>query len=60
MTSLFGFFGEVKNELARVVWPRGEEFLEMLVAVGIVVLFFSVVLAGIDFGFSIALRQLMS
>lgn len=60
MTGLFGFFGEVKSELARVVWPRGDEFLEMLVAVGIVVLFFSVVLASIDFGFSILLRQLMS
>lgn len=60
MTGLFGFLGEVRSELARVVWPRRDEFLEMLVAVGVVVLFFSVVLAGMDFGFSILLRQLMS
>ena len=60
MSGLFGFLGEVKAELSRVVWPKREEFLEMLVAVGVVVAFFSIVLAGMDFGFSYLLRQLLS
>ena len=60
MSGLLGFFGEVKNELSRVVWPKREEFFEMLVAVAVVVFFFSVVLAGMDFGFSYGLRQLLS
>ncbi len=60
MSSLFGFLGEVRAELSRVVWPKRDEFLEMLVAVGVVVAFFSVVLSGMDFGFSYLLRQLLS
>lgn len=60
MSGLFGFLGEVKSELSRVVWPKREEFFEMLVAVAVVVAFFSFVLAGMDFGFSYLLRQLLS
>ena len=60
MSDLFKFFNEVKGELQRVEWPSREEFFEMLVAVGIVVFFFSVVLAGMDFGFSFLLKKVMS
>jgi preprotein translocase SecE subunit len=60
MRELLIFFSEVKCELSRVVWPTKDEFFEMLVAVAVVVLFFSIVLAGMDFGFSFLLKRLMS
>ncbi|MBM3894129.1 preprotein translocase subunit SecE [Candidatus Dependentiae bacterium] len=60
MREFFKFFNEVKSELQRVTWPSSEEFFQMLVAVGVVVFFFSVVLAGMDFGFSFLLKKLMS
>ena len=60
MRELLIFFSEVKSELSRVVWPTKDEFFEMLVAVAVVVLFFSIVLAGEDFCFSFLLKRLMS
>jgi preprotein translocase subunit SecE len=46
------FLKEVKSELARVVWPRFDEFVGALIVVLLVMAFFAIYLGLLDLGFT--------
>jgi len=53
---MFGFLGEVKNELAKVVWPtKGETFKYT-----VTVILFSIAVAGILGAFDLGLTKLIA
>lgn len=48
---LFKFFREVKAEIKRITWPSKNETKKALIAVGVVVLIYLVVVGGLDYIF---------
>jgi preprotein translocase subunit SecE len=52
MKDMINFFSEVRIELAKVIWPKYEEWLGSTIVMLVLVLIFSLYLGVIDFGFS--------
>ena len=48
---LFKFFREVKAEVKRITWPSKNETKKALIAVGVVVLIYLVLVGGLDYIF---------
>ena len=48
---LFKFFREVKAEVKRINWPSKNETKKALIAVGVVVLIYVVLVGGLDYIF---------
>ena len=48
---LFKFFREVKAEVKRITWPSKNETKKALIAVGVVVLIYIVLVGGLDYIF---------
>ena len=48
---LFGFFREVKAEVKRITWPSKNDTKKALIAVGVVVLIYIVLVGGLDYIF---------
>ena len=48
---LFKFFREVKAEVKRITWPSKSETKKALIAVGVVVLIYIVLVGGLDYIF---------
>ena len=48
---LFQFFREVKAEVKRITWPSKSETKKALIAVGVVVLIYIVLVGGLDYIF---------
>ena len=46
------FFRELKAEVKRITWPSKEETKKALIAVGVVVLIYIVLVGGLDFIFT--------
>ena len=49
---LLKFFREVKAEVKRITWPSKNETKKALIAVGVVVLIYIVLVGGLDYIFS--------
>ena len=47
---MFQFFGEVKNELAKVVWPTRSETIKYTLTVIVFSVVVSLILGAFDFG----------
>jgi preprotein translocase SecE subunit len=60
MSTVFSFFSGVRAELAKVVWPKGSEFWNMMSAVAVVVTFFAIAIAMMDVGFNEFMRWIIS
>ena len=48
---VFKFFREVKAEVKRITWPSKNETKKALIAVGVVVLIYIVLVGGLDYIF---------
>ena len=48
---IFKFFREVKAEVKRITWPSKNETKKALIAVGVVVLIYIVLVGGLDYIF---------
>ena len=48
---IFKFFREVKAEVKRITWPSKNETKKALIAVGVVVLIYVVLVGGLDYIF---------
>ena len=48
---LFKFFREVKAEVKRITWPSKSETKKALIAVGVVVLIYIILVGGLDYIF---------
>ncbi len=48
---IFKFFREVKAEIKRITWPSKNETKKALIAVGVVVLIYIVLVGGLDYIF---------
>lgn len=48
---LFKFFREVKAEVKRITWPSKSESKKALIAVGVVVLIYIILVGGLDYIF---------
>ena len=48
----FRFFRELKAEVKRITWPSKEDTKKALIAVGVVVLIYIVLVGGLDYIFS--------
>ncbi|MGL5951203.1 MAG: preprotein translocase subunit SecE [Cetobacterium sp.] len=49
---LFKFFRELKAEVKRIAWPSKDDTKKALIAVGVVVLIYIVLVGGLDYIFS--------
>ena len=49
---LIGFFREVKAEVKRITWPSKDDTKKALIAVGVVVLIYIVLVGGLDYIFT--------
>ena len=49
---LFNFFRGVKTEVKRITWPSKNETKKALIAVGVVVLIYVILVGGLDYIFS--------
>jgi preprotein translocase subunit SecE len=52
MNKIMSFVNEVKTELFKIVWPSRDELFGATMIVCILVFIFSIILGGMDFGFS--------
>lgn len=52
MKDLVQFFGEVRVELGKVIWPKYDDWVGSTIIVIILVTIFAIYLGIIDFGFS--------
>ena len=52
MKNIIQFLIEVRSELAKVEWPKWNEFIGSTVVVLLIVVAFSIYLVFVDFGFS--------
>ncbi|MEG2602931.1 MAG: preprotein translocase subunit SecE [Carnobacterium sp.] len=50
--SLSKFFREIKAEVKRITWPSKDDTKKALIAVGVVVLIYIVLVGGLDYIFS--------
>lgn len=50
--SIAKFFREIKAEVKRITWPSKEDTKKALIAVGVVVLIYIVLVGGLDYIFS--------
>ena len=48
---IFKFFREVKAEIKRITWPSKNETKKALIAVGVVILIYFVLVGGLDYIF---------
>ena len=48
---IFNFFRELKAEVKRITWPSKDETKKALIAVGVVVLIYIVLVGGLDYIF---------
>ena len=48
---IFKFFREVKAEVKRITWPSKNDTKKALIAVGVVVLIYMVLVGGLDYIF---------
>lgn len=60
MIKMVSFVKEVKQELARVVWPSFHEFVGATIVVLIIMAFFSVYLGAVDFSLRVASEYVFS
>ncbi len=60
MIRMFSFFREVRQELAKVVWPNFNEFVGSTIVVLIIMAFFAVYLGAVDFGLRIIIEYILS
>ena len=49
---IFKFFREVKAEVKRITWPSKDDTKKALIAVGVVVLIYIVLVGGLDYIFT--------
>jgi len=52
MNNVITFLSEVRTELSKVIWPKYEEWIGSTLIMLVLVLFFSIYLGVIDFGFA--------
>ena len=48
---IFNFFRELKAEVKRITWPSKDETKKALIAVGVVVLIYVILVGGLDYIF---------
>ena len=59
MNRIIDFFSEVKSEIGKVIWPRKEEFIGSVMVVGILIFFAAIILGGMDFGYTLAIKSIL-
>ena len=58
MNTILSFFSEVRVEFSKIIWPKRNEFLGSTIVVCILILFFAVILGGMDAFFGAVLKKL--
>ena len=58
MNTILSFFSEVRLEFNKIIWPKREEFLGSAIVVCILILFFAVILGGMDAFIGAVLKKL--
>ncbi len=58
--SVFTFLREVKAEVEKITWPSFDEFVGHMIVVFVTIMFASVILGGMDYVFSAALKWLFT
>ncbi|PCI74246.1 preprotein translocase subunit SecE [Candidatus Dependentiae bacterium] len=58
MNTILSFFSEVQIEFGKIIWPKRNEFLGSTIVVCILILFFAVILGGMDAFFGAVLKKL--
>ncbi len=58
MSSILSFLSEVRLEFSKMIWPKRDEFLGSTLVVCILILFFAIILGGMDAFFGAVLKRL--
>ncbi|HLB93712.1 MAG TPA: preprotein translocase subunit SecE [Candidatus Babeliales bacterium] len=54
------FFQEVRIELAKMIWPKWNEFIGATTVVFLLILAFSIYLGGVDFGLNYLMNSVFN
>jgi preprotein translocase subunit SecE len=54
------FFGEVKGELSKVVWPKKEEVIKLTLLILIISVIVGAYVGGLDYAFTLLLEYIVS
>jgi preprotein translocase subunit SecE len=60
MSNILTFIKEVKAEIYKITWPGRDDLVGTLMVVCILTLVFAAILGGMDAGFGLLLRKIIS